>query len=484
MAERFEFEVVASDGSIVGNDSAASSSSPSGNSTPSAREQRQEENQQLRREAAQRAAQRESDRRADRAERNKRRSSIEERQREENLLRFRQSAHRRKLAQERSIIAEENRGQVQRRRFINNFFGAFNHAHFGRRINHAIDFVQSLFGNNGAAGPSSDPATLQQTSRFLSREVVRTTANSNTERNNSSSKSSRTKDIVRDVTRDRIRDRIALRRSGGVRQQFSRVSSRVGPIRAAQLTGGRFLRTALTSVGRFASSLGKLGPVGLAVGAGFLAVTGGALAAAGAFVVLNRMTGRLIKSIEGIPSPVLFAQLDTQFEILTARFQRADRLGEGLARIERIQGQNTVRTFGLVDNISSPLLPVTEALNRVTGIGLDFLNILVAIDSKIGILNSLENLGNTLNFILDKIDSLDGKAGNISEDLIKLIAPSLLFIGRALGFLDDQKDQKDLGSGAIMRDLFQAMNNPVGDIDAPFEVNVGPEKFKNVFEGL
>ena len=196
------------------------------------------------------------------------------------------------------------------------------------------------------------------------------------------------------------------------------------------------------------------------------------------------MTGRLIKSIEGIPSPVLFAQLDTQFEVLNARFQRAERLGEGLARIERIQGQNTVKTFGLVDNISSPLLPITEALNRVAGIGLDFLNLLVTIDSKIGFLAHLENIGNAINLILDLIDSIDGKTGNISEDILSLIAPALLFIGRALGFLDDQKDQKDLASGAIMRDLFQAMNNPVGDINAPFEINVGPEKFKNVFEGL
>ena len=424
MAERFEFEVVASDGSIVGNDSAASSSSSGGGSTSSAREQRQEENQQLRREAAERARQRETDRREDRAERNKRRSSIEERQREENLVRFRAAAHRRKIAQERAVIAEENRGQVQRRRFINNFFGAFNHAHFGRRINHAIDFIQSLFGNNGAAGPSSDPSTLQQTSRFLSREVVRTTSNSNTERNNSSSETSRTRDIVRDVARDRIRDRIASRRASGIGQRFSRVSSRVGPVRAAQLTGGRFLRTATAGIGRFVSSLGRLGPLGLAAGAGFIAATGGALAAAGAFVTLNRMTGRLIKSIEGIPSPVLFAQIETQFEVLNARFQRAERLGEGLAQIERVQGQNTVKTFGLVDNIASPLLPVTEALNRLYGIGLDFLNMIVEIDSKMGVLALLEGIGKGVNLLLDLIDSVDGKAGNVGENIACLLYTS------------------------------------------------------------
>ena len=341
-----------------------------------------------------------------------------------------------------------------------------------------------MFGNNGAAGPSSDPSTLQQTSRFLSREVVRTASNSNTERNRSSSETSRTRDIVRDVARDRIRDRIASRRASGIGQRFARVSGRVGPVRAAQLTGGRFLRTAVASVGRFVSSLGKLGPIGLAVGAGFLAVTGGALAAAGAFVALNRMTGRLIKSIEGIPSPVLFAQIETQFEVLNARFQRAERLGEGLARIERVQGQNTVKTFGLVDDIASPLLPLTESLNRLLGIGLDFISILVKIDSKIGVLSLLEDIGNNINLVLDFIDGIDGKTGNVTENLLQLTSPLLLTLAKASGFFDDQKETKELGSGAIMRDLFRAMNNPIGDIDAPFEVNVGPDKIKNVFEGL
>ena len=479
MAERFEFEVVASDGSIVGNDSAASSSS-SGESTPSVREQRQEENQQLRREAAERARQREADRRIDRADKKKRQNLRDITTRENSLLRFRNEAHRKRLAQERAIVAEQNRGFILRRRFINNFFGGANQAHFGRRINHVIDFVNSLGGlsrRRREFEPEQAPNFGFNRSSLL-RKVL-------TEKNLSVEKQIRVNQAVERGklserlrnTRNRISERIF---NSSIFKQFFRIRRKVGSFQAAKLVGDRFLK----SLGPVGSALSKLGPVGLSVGAGFLAVTGGVLAAAGAFVVLNRMTGRLIKSIEGIPSPVLFAQLDTQFEVLNARFQRAERLGEGLARIERIQGQNTVRTFGLVDNISSPLLPVTESLNRLFGIGLDFLNLAIAIDSKIGVLASLENLGNTLNFILDKIDSLDGKAGNISEDLIKLIAPSLLFIGRALGFLDDQKDQKDLASGAIMRDLFQAMNNPVGDINAPFEINVGPEKFKNVFERL
>ena len=236
MAERFEFEVVASDGSIVGNDGAASTSSEGGNgeSVRSAREQRQEENQQLRRESAARAAQREADRREDRTEQRKRRAASEERSREENLIRLRQAAHRRQLAQERALTAAENRGQTQRRRFINNFFGTFNRAHFGRRVNHAIDFVQSLFGNR-AAGPTGNPA-LQQTSRFLTKELVRsTTERSSSETNNNSDKDSRSKDVTRDLIRDRIRDRFLARQSAGIVPRFTRLSSRVGPQRATQL---------------------------------------------------------------------------------------------------------------------------------------------------------------------------------------------------------------------------------------------------------
>ena len=477
MAERFEFEVVAADGSIVGNDSAASSSNES---TSSTKEKQKEENRQLRREAAARAAQREVDRREDRKNRINRRNAREARQREENLVKFRERSHRRLMAQQRSLIAAENRVHVLRRRFINNLFGSFNRAHAGRRTNHFIDFVNSLTSSRSRLGnfqPEQAPNRGFNRSSLL-RKVL-------TERNLSIEKTLQiNKAIQRGNLKESLRttrNRIAERRfNSSIFTRFSRISQRTGNLKAARIVGGTFLK----SLGPVGSALSKLGPIGLAVGAGFLAVTGGALAAAGAFVVLNRMTGRLIKSIEGIPSPVLFAQLDTQFEVLNARFQRAERLGEGLARIERIQGQNTVKTFGLVDNIASPLLPLTETLNRVAGIGLDFLNLLVTIDSKIGVLASLETLGNTLNFILDKIDSLDGKAGNISEDLIRLIAPSLLFIGKALGFLDDQKDKKDLGSGDIMRDLFRAMNNPVGDINAPFEVGLGRDKINNVFEGL
>ena len=96
----------------------------------------------------------------------------------------------------------------------------------------------------------------------------------------------------------------------------------------------------------------------------------------------------------------------------------------------------------------------------------------------------LEGLGDGLNLLIDTLDSIDGKAGNVSEDLVRLISPTLFVLGKASGFFDDQKDNKDLASGAIMRDLFQAMNNPVGDIDAPFEVGFGRDKIKNVFEGL
>jgi len=480
MAERFEFEVVAADGSIVGNDSAASSSSSGGSTTPSAREQRQEENQQLRREAAERARQRESDRREDRADKKKRQELRDITTRENNLLRFRNEAHRRRLAQERAIVAEQNRGFVRRRRFINNLFGGANQAHFGRRINHVIDFVNSL----GSLSRRRREFEPEQAPNFgfnrssLLRKVL-------TEKNLSVEKQIRVNQAVeRGKFSERLRNtrnRISERKfNSTLITRFSRISQRTGNLQAARIVGGSFLQ----KLGPVGSALSRIGPLGLAAGAGFLAVTGGALAAAGAFVTLNRMTGRLIKSIEGIPSPVLFAQIETQFEVLNARFQRAERLGEGLAQIERVQGQNTVKTFGLVDNIASPLLPVTEALNRLYGVGLDFLNMIVEIDSKMGVLALLEGIGNGINLLLDLIDKVDGKTGNVGENIALLTSPLLFVLNKAVAFFDDQKETKDLGSGAIMRDLFRAMNNPIGDINAPFEVNVGPDKIKNVFEGL
>lgn len=480
MAERFEFEVVSSSGDIVGNDGVASTSSEGrsgGESTQSSRERRQEENQQFRREAAARARQREADRREDRTERRKRRESNEEQRRAEDLDKLRARIQRRNLAREQALVAEVNRGHVLRRRFINNFFGAFNSAHSGRRSNHIIDLLNSITGSRKereSFQPEQAPNRGFNRSSLL-RKIL-------TERNLSIEKTIQVnKAIQRGNLKESLRNtrnRISERRfNSSIFTRFSRIRQRTGTVQAARIVGGSFLK----SLGPVGSALSKLGPIGLGAGAALLAVTGGALATVGAFVALNRLTGRLIKSIEGIPSPVLFAQIETRFEILNARFRRADRLGEGLARIERIQGENTVKSFGLVDNIASPLLPITETLNRVAGIGLDFLNLLITIDSKIGFLAQIENIGNTLNFILDTIDSIDGKTGNISENILQIVAPSLLFIGRALGFLDDQKDQKESSSGAIMRELFQAMNNPVGDINAPFEVNVGPQKFKNVF---
>lgn len=481
MAERFEFEVVASDGSIVGNDNATSSSSSSDESTTSAREQQREENQQLRREAAARARQREEDRRADRRDRIDRRNSREERQREETLVKFRETAHRKLLAQQRALLAAENRVHVLRRRFINNAFGTFNQAHNGRRVNHLIDFIRSLIPTRREKFQPEQAPNRGFNRSSLLRKVL-------TEKNLSVEKQIRVNSAVeRGKFSERLRNtrnRISERRfNSTIFTRFARARQRVGDGRAARLVGGNLLR----SLGPVGSALLKIPPAGLAVAGGLIALTGGIIATAGAFVVLNRLTGRLIQSIEGIPSPVLFAQIETRFEILNARFRRADRLGEGLAQIERVQGQNTAKGFELVDNISSPLLPVTEALNRLFGIGLEFLNFAVEIDSKIGFLSKLEDIGNSINFILDLIDGVDGKTGNIGENILAMTSPLLFVLNKAVTFFDDEKaekDEKELNAGNIMRDLFRSMNNSVGDIDAPFEVGFGNNNIPNVFEGL
>ena len=495
MAEVFEFTVKGPDGGTVEGDSNSNSSS-----TQSRREQRQEQSHQLRLEAAARARRREADRRRNQKDAEDRKASRDAELRARNLRRLHDEANRKRLAQERAIIAEENRGQVLRRRFINNFFGTFNQAHLGRRVNHGIDFVRSLFGfNRRLSGTPSQSATLS------TRGTNSSSSSSTRERSERSSSSSIRNTIVATLetipprqlitraTRARIRDRIARNQSAGLGQRFDRLSGRVGRGRATALLAGRVFTNLVAMGGRAVAALGELGPIGAAAAVGlvavagtFLAVSAAGIAAIAALTGLNKLVDTLSKSIESIPSALTFAKIETQFDTISARFERAERLGPGLARIERVRSQNNLKGFDLVNNLSEPLLPLTEALNKILGIGLDGLNLLVSISSEIGFLKFLEEVGNGLNSLIDFVQSIIPENSNIAKEFIKthsVAGRAVIFIADLLADEKAAKEGNGFDIGSLMKELFKTMNNPVGNIDAEFVPNIGDREIANVFDG-
>jgi len=95
--------------------------------------------------ASERAAAKEKDRVEDRGERD----NLRQKRTETAAAKAREKAAKRRAALEAQEEAHQNaaarRAVTLRRRFINDMLGAFNQAHMGRRINHAIDFIQAIF---------------------------------------------------------------------------------------------------------------------------------------------------------------------------------------------------------------------------------------------------------------------------------------------------------------------------------------------------
>lgn len=575
MTDVFKFEVVGEGGEIVGDNSQSSSS---GNSSSNASSQtdgqrRADESHQLRLEAAQRARQRERDRREDRAERRKRQSDNISLKRQDEIDRMRSRVHRRQISRERAMEAELNKGQTLRRRFINDFFGALNHAHLGRRVNHGIDFVRSLAGSQ--VSPFSGNGERSET-RSLARNVLDQVSNVS----NVASRSNRvdSRDVINndnreithnninqlperlerpngDIRRRALRDRAiaalppiveqrtnsrgelpgpiadqlkgitqnrkrqsqvdrinsAFERGHDVRQEnvtrrrifsrqnpqnlrqlgqrFGRLSGRVGPARAAGLLGGRVVGNVVGGLAKMVPVLGTLGPVGIAAAAAIAVLGGGAIVAGSALWALNRLTGRMADSIANIPGPVAFARLDHQLALFDVRLGRSARLGGGLAQIERLKSDNEVKTFKLFDEIAEPLLPITQALNRLLGIGIDFLTVAIKVDANIGFLSTLKRLGEFLDNLLDSDSENDTSIVAAIKLLASFTGVSTIFrfLSSASGFFDDEKSDREsnLNGAEITKELFKFMNNPIGDIDSPFAFNagLGDVQVPNAFDG-
>ena len=477
MAEEFEFKLTtSSEGDTSGGSDTGSTDSPL-----SSRERRAEERLELARQSARRAEEAHELRKQEAQAKLARQEDRNNKRRE----RFERKLNRTRMANERALTAAHNRNDVLRRRFINDFFGSLNQAHSGRRVNHALNLVQGLF-QTFRSNPEEQQSrrearreqlnsTRQESLQFL-RETLRNEKNSDTRKKIINE----VKTATNETTRKQIRERIRDRQTSSFRSQFSRVSSRVGPVRAVRLFGARFGR----SIGMFVKGLGKLGPIGLVAAAALVVTTAKILAVVATFAILNRVTNSLIKSIESVPSAVTFERLNSQFAILEARFNRARILGPNLARIERSRTENQVTGFSIVNKISKPFLPLVEALSKIAGIGLKVLDFFLAIDSKLGVLAVIETISKAVLLLVD----LGEKISNLLQEVIKRLISKIPFgkqiLEKLSKWLDDQNNKDQIEVGGIMKQLFQFMNNPIGDADTKFEVNFGPGNIDNVFEGF
>jgi hypothetical protein len=182
MAERFEIDIVSSTGDTVKSDDqiAREEEQQRERRERAARRRRAEQRAERASEradaSAKRAEQREYDRIRDRAARERRRQERERQRAEKEIANEQKKRELERLRGERSLLSEEKKGHTLRRRFINDMLGALNQAHMGRRINHAIDFIQAIIGGGSSkpalatpGGPSFNPTANQgtQNSQFF-----------------------------------------------------------------------------------------------------------------------------------------------------------------------------------------------------------------------------------------------------------------------------------------------------------------------------
>ena len=95
-----------------------------------------------------------------------------------------------------------------------------------------------------------------------------------------------------------------------------------------------------------------------------------------------------------------------------------------------------------------------------------------------GLLASLETIGNTANGILKQAEVNGDVLASNFPGLAAAAAGALDFFG----FERDARNEKEFDAGNIVKELFQAMNNPVGDVDADFELGFGKNVFANPFD--
>ena len=468
-------------------------------------EARQQRSAELREERNERAILKERDRQADREDRLRRqeerdkKSALREREREEKKI------ERERLRGIANVERAERLFNASRRKYINDLFGTFNNAHLGRRINHAIDFIQSLVGLETPESIDEEqtnvPTSLEkketakevvikderreniptqilgqnnkievEPSKDFSKVIADALGNArlNSERPfnllNSSNRSEINNSFVNRLKRVenlKMRYESALKPLSNNFLGENRIArSSIFAFNGGNRSNQRQTQNIFNNVSQRTSGVlnaisgatgGRISPqmVGVLAGTAALATTIGGLTAS--FVLLDQQSKKLTDSLSGIPSPVIFAQINNRLEMFQKRLERAGRFGEVLAEIELERGRQQIAGEGIADNLVGPFLPLVREANR--GIS----NVLEGIEGLTEIGATLvspftEGLGEILRLLNSGVDLVGGTKTTVqtfAESLITMLSP---WIGIQL---QAQRQAKQKEQGKAMSDVIR-----------------------------
>lgn len=405
---------------------------------------------------------------------------------------------KRSLQEERQLMSESRREQTLRRRFINDMFGAFNRAHLGRRVNHAIDFIQSIFssrpiqinpvGDKGLSSSSSSVVNNTSNQNQTTNSFGNTLSNvlNNASSNSTSTSFSGRGNTSRFVTNvgslganvgSNFKPRqnpFALRGSsiaiGGVSGNTAKqaalargfnASSAVSQSGRAGSIASQFVRGGATAA--------RGGPIALAVVGGLAALGAAIFGSVFVFKRMNRSVDKLSATIDSIPSELTFAKIESDLDNFSFMLRRANKFGSVLGDIERSRNNQKLAISGIQDSIVGPLLPVAHRINQLLETLLNAAEPAIKVITTLSLEPSMFLLEKIL-FVLNKILELGTSQIETIVSVVEFISPQL---GKALRkYLSDGRD--DIGMD-IIKELYKFLNNDSTDQDedVPIEFNVG-----------
>jgi len=507
MSERIEIEIVGTGDKVVKGDDETKRQEAQ---ERAARRVNSERRAQAREERAQEAQERQrrkskqSD--LDRADRDRRRSEREQKQFEKGLNKEEKN---RQLEAEKAVkdeIQSDKRSTTIRRKFINDMLGAFNRAHLGRRINHAVDFIQSLVnkrpiqfafataggeavgGGAGGSGGGGQPSPSGGGGKKSPLSAMLGFGSG----------------LVTGITKGigSIFSKLGglfkgLFGGGGkgsdpVDAKFVRSAAKAAsstrsvdipaaplfptnPMRAGSMTlntKASRTRTALeTVVPRRRSPAGGGGGL-IAAGGGGAAAAGtttlsillgvlgtltvATIAVAAAFRILDSRAQKFAKTLDNIPGPLLYAQIENDLKMFSRMLQRSNEFGKSLADIERERGRGRLINENLKDISTGPWLGLFKE-------GLTAWN-----DIKRSIASILKLLSDILYPLIKTVEgllSVNNEIQRIAHEgwlmlaagIEKIIPP----LGAALRRYLTAGDVDSAANADIMNQLYEFMGNPL-----------------------
>lgn len=339
----------------------------------------------------------------------------QERQFKDQMRQTRERA-KEQLLRAQQMHNEELKYFTLRRRLINDMFGAFNRAHLGRRVNHALDTAFAAAGADPrqrllprAVQGAATGGGLLGAGTMISRAI---TSQDGEGGRQSKSASAVQRTIERSIAAKEERINRAVRSSGdALAERYLKSGRRDSTGRVDKSTrtlhGGNWERHGLTKkgmgpyktrvdmIGRHAQTLPKGLPKFAApstaqnlLPSATGAVVGGASAATGMSVAAGSALGgvlgllaapvvaagaalgamalgalaasaaaaRMARSLENIPGPHMWESINQELLDLEHGFQRAARFGDQLAGVTREAGRGRRLGADLIDTTAGPLL--------------------------------------------------------------------------------------------------------------------------------